>query len=246
MRKSAYVLSDTALILDGSNHDYRLLLRDLPNRAKPREKLLAQGPEALTMAELTALLLVTGTTREDVLSLTGRIVRAYGERNVFAERDAAKLSNELTIPLVKACQLVAAGEIGRRLHARAGSSFVTIRNARDVYEYLSDMRNLPREHLRGLYLNGHNRIIRDEVISIGTVNANLIHAREIFRVAMECNAVALVLAHNHPSGEAVASAEDEAVTSQLVAAGRIIGIRVLDHVIIAQNTFTSVKADYDL
>ncbi len=246
MRKSAYVLADTAMVLDGHHHDYQLMLRDLPNRAKPREKLLAQGPEALTMAELTALLLVTGTTREDVLSLTSRIVRAYGERNVFAERNAAKLSNELTIPLVKACQLVAAGEIGRRLHARASSSFTTIRNARDVYEYLADMRNLPREHLRGLYLNGHNRIIRDEVISIGTVNANLIHAREIFRVAIECNAVALVLAHNHPSGEATPSAEDETVTRQLVAAGRIVGIRVLDHVIIAQNAFTSVNAEYDL
>ena len=106
------------------------------------------------------------------------------------------------------------------------------------------MRQLPREQLRGLYLNAHNKIIRDEVISIGTVNANIVHARDIFRIAIECNAVAVVLAHNHPSGEVTPSAEDIDVTDQLIQAGKIIGIRVLDHIIVTKQAFQSVNAHY--
>ncbi len=244
MQKSAYVIPDTTLFIDRPAREYPFLLRDLPSDDKPREKLLAQGPEALTVRELTALLLVTGTVREDVLEMASRIVRDYGEKNVFAERDAAKLSQDLDLPIVKACTIVAAGELCRRMNEGKGSGFSVIRCAKDAYEYLTDMRTMSREQLRGLYLNAHNRIIRDEVISVGTVNANIIHAREVFRVAIECNAVAVVLAHNHPSGEAVPSAEDIEVTRRLVQAGKLIGIHVLDHVIIAKDAFTSVDADY--
>jgi DNA repair protein RadC len=231
------------MLLDRAQHEYPLMLRDLPSDDKPREKLLAQGPEVLTMRELTALLLVTGTVKDDVLGMASRIVRDYGERNIFAERDAGKLSRDLDLPIVKACTIIAAGEIFRRMSARAGAGFPTIRSAKDAYEYLSDMRNLPREQLRGLYLNGHNRIIRDEVISVGTVNANIVHAREVFRTAIECNAVAVVLAHNHPSGEVTPSAEDVAVTRKLIEAGELIGIHLLDHVIITKDAFASVSAE---
>jgi DNA repair protein RadC len=242
MQRSGYDIHDTALFIGRSSNEYPLMFRDLPSDDKPREKLLAHGPEALTVRELTALLLVTGTAKEDVMEMSSRIVRDYGEKNIFAERDAKKMSRELDLPIVKACTIVAAGELWRRLNDRGDSGFPTIRSAQDAYEYLSDMRNLPREQLRGLYLNSHNRIIRDEVISVGTVNANIVHAREVFRTAIECNAVAVVLAHNHPSGEAVASAEDVEVTRQLIEAGKLIGIQVLDHVIITKNAFASVNA----
>jgi DNA repair protein RadC len=244
MQKSMYRIPDTALFLDRSVREYPLMFRDLPPEGKPREKLLAQGPEGLSVKELAALLLVTGTVKEDVLEMASRIVTDYGEKNIFAERNAEKLSKELDIPLVKACTIVAAGELYRRLYDRGDIGFTTIRNAQDAYNYLSDMKNLPREQLRGLYLNSHNKIIRDEVISMGTVNANIVHAREIFRIAIECNAVAIVLAHNHPSGEVTPSAEDIDVTKQIIQAGKIVGIRVLDHVIITKDTFQSVNADY--
>jgi DNA repair protein RadC len=103
---------------------------------------------------------------------------------------------------------------------------------------------MPKEQMRGLYLNSHSRVIRDEVISVGTVGANFVHPREVFRPALESSAVAVVLAHNHPSGEATPSPEDIEVTNRLIQAGKIIGIRVLDHVIITKDAFTSVKADY--
>jgi len=178
------------------------------------------------------------------LEMSNRIIRDYGERSLLSERDPKKLSLDMDIPLVKACQIVACGELARRFYDKNESGFTVIRSAKDVYEYLQDMRNLSKEHLRGLYLNGHNRIIRDEVISIGTVNANIIHAREVFRPAIECNAAAVVLAHNHPSGEATPSNEDIEITRQLVKAGQILGLAVLDHVIITKNTFTSVNANY--
>ncbi len=245
MRKSAYVIPDTAIILDRApQHEYPLLLRDLPTEEKPREKLLLRGPEALTPRELLAVILHTGTTKEDVVEMSGRILRGYGETNVLSERDPRKLAAELDIPLIKACAIVAVGELGRRTYDQDASHFVTIKNAKDVYDYLTDMRNLPKEYLRALFLNAHNRVIRNEVISIGTVSSNIIHPREVFRSGIEANAVAVVLAHNHPSGEATPSAEDVAVTDKLIEAGKIIGIRVLDHVIIANGSYASVKAAY--
>ena len=139
---------------------------------------------------------------------------------------------------------MAVGELGRRAYDKDASRFVTIRNAKDVYDYLVDMRNLPKEYLRALFLNAHNRVIRNEVISIGTVSANIIHPREVFRSGIESNAVAVVLAHNHPSGEATPSAEDIPVTKKLIEAGKIVGIRVLDHVIITNDSYASIKAGY--
>ena len=241
MQRSLYAVKDSPLILDRSwSGDYVFTIHDLPPDEKPREKLLANGPEALSVQELTVLLLITGTTKENVLDMTNRIIRDYGERNVFAERDPHKLSADLDIPLIKACQIVAAGELGRRNYDRHASTFTTIRNAQDVYEYFADMRNLPKEHMRGIYLNSHGRIIRDEIISIGTVNSNIIHPREVFQYAITANASAVILAHNHPSGEAAPSAEDIEITRQLVQAGKILGISLLDHVIIAKDAFTSV------
>ena len=243
MQKSMYAIRDNSLILDRSwSGNYAFTIHDLPPDEKPREKLLAQGPEALSVRELTMLLLVTGTTRENILEMTNRIIRDYGEKNIFAEKDAGKLSKELGIPIVKACAIVACGELGRRHYDKTETGFTTIKNAKDVFEYLTDMRTLPKEHMRGLYLNSHGRIIRDELISIGTINSNIIHPREVFHPAIAVNAAAVVVAHNHPSGEAAPSAEDIEITRQLVQAGKILGIALLDHVIITKDAFTSVNA----
>ncbi len=228
-----------------SFNDYPSLIADMPNEDKPREKLLTSGPEALSVRELVALILVTGTTKEDVLGMADRLISDYGEKSIFAERKAEKLSKELDIPLVKACQIIAAGEIGRRFFDKTASRFIAVKNAKDVHEYLADMRNLPKEQLRALYLNSHSRIIHDEVVSMGTVNQSVIHPRDVFQPGIQLSAVAVILAHNHPSGELAPSAEDVRITEQLVQAGKILGIRVLDHVIIAKDGFVSVPANYN-
>ena len=247
MQKNSYIIPDTSMFLDKSflgSGEYPLLIRDLPSEGKPREKLLAQGPEALSSRELLAIVLQVGTAKEDVLQMAERLVRGYGENSVLTERDAEKLSEEANIPINKSMQIVALGELGRRTYDKKESGFKTIRTAKDVYEYLADMRTLPKEYLRALFLNAHSRVIRDEVISIGTVNSNIVHPREVFRSGIESNAVAVIIAHNHPSGEAIPSNEDIEITQQLIQAGKILGIRVLDHVIITKDGFASVKADY--
>ncbi len=239
-----YAIRPNIKFLDKTYRDYSFTIHDLPQDERPREKIIQSGPESLSIKELLAVVLVTGTTKESILDMSNRLIRDYGEKSILAERNAEKLSLDMDIPIVKACQIVACGELGRRFYDRNQSGFVTIRNAKDVYDYLQDMRNLPKEHLRGIYLNSHNRILRDEVISIGTVNSNMIHAREVFRPAIECNAAAVILAHNHPSGEVTPSKEDTDITAELVRAGKILGINLIDHVIITKDSFASVSANY--
>jgi DNA repair protein RadC len=239
-----YAIRPNVRFLDRTYREYPVTIHDLPSEDKPREKLINSGSGALSIKELLSVVLVTGTSKENILEMSDRLIRDYGEKSILAETDPEKLSKELDIPIVKACQIVACGELGRRFYDRSSSGLVTIRNAKDVFDYLQDMRNLQKEHLRGIYLNSHNRILRDEVISIGTVNSNIIHAREVFRPAIECNAAAIILAHNHPSGEALPSKEDSDVTIDLVRAGKILGITILDHVIITKDSFASVSADY--
>lgn len=242
--KKLYSLMDTDLFLDGGTREYILKVHDLPLENQPREKLINQGPEILSLQELMAVVLNTGTKTEGVLEMSSRIIREYGEKSIVAERDATKLSEGLNIPITKACQIIACGEIGRRIYEKNDSGFAVIRSAKDVYEYLTDMHNLPKEHLRGLYLNSHNRVIHDEVISIGTINTNIVHPREVFRPAIEHSAAAVVLAHNHPSNVATPSAQDIEITQQLIQAGKILGINVLDHVIITKDTYMSISAHY--
>lgn len=246
--KTMYKLKNNDLILDESLvknvKQYILKVRDLPQELKPREKMLAQGPASLSMVELMAVILNIGTKKEGILEMAGRIMREYGERSIISETDPERLSAELGIPITKSCQIIACGEIGRRVYQKSESGFKTIRTAKDVFEYVQDMRNLPKEYLRGIYLNTHHRIIHDEVISIGTINSSIIHPREVFRPAIEYNAAAVILVHNHPSNVSTPSAEDIEITKQLIEAGKMIGINILDHVIITHSEFISIEAKY--
>lgn len=243
-KNKLYNFADTNLFLDNQNKEYILKVHDLPLENQPREKLIKHGPSSLSLQELLAIVLNTGTKSEGVLEMSARIIREYGEKSIMSERDANKLSIELNIPILKASQIVSCGEIGRRLYQKNDLGFSVIRTAKDAYEYLKDMHNLPKEHLRGLYLNSHNRIIHDEVISIGTINTNIVHPREVFRPAIEYSATAIVLAHNHPSNIVTPSEQDIEITEQLISAGKIIGINILDHVIITKSSYMSINAKY--
>lgn len=239
-----YSLMNSELFLDNSNREYILKIHDLPIEDRPRGKLIKQGPEALSIQELMAVILNTGTKNESIMKMSERIIREYGEKSIIVEKDAKKLSKDLGIPLVKSCQIIACGEMGKRLFSKNDIGFTNIRTAKDVYEYLQDMRNLPKEHLRGIYLNSHNRIIHDEVISIGTINTSVIHPREVFRPAIEYNAAAIIIAHNHPSNVATPSAQDIEITRQIVQAGKVLGINILDHIIITKDNYVSINANY--
>lgn len=233
------------LLLDAREKTYELKLRDLPAEERPREKLIKHGPAVLSVAELIAIILGVGTKREEVLAMSRRLLKEYGDSAIVNQKDPKKIEDLLGIPLVKACQVVACFELGRRFFkAHDGKKPITVRTASQVYEYLKDMRDLPKEHLRGLYLNNHYQLIHDEVISIGSLTSNIIHPREVFRPALEYSASAVILAHNHPSGVAKPSEADIAITRQIVEAGKILGVNVLDHLIITKSKFESVPAEY--
>jgi DNA repair protein RadC len=240
---SPYRIASGALFLDGGAQTYPLI-HDLPSEERPREKLREHGPGALTTPELLAVIFGTGSVKESVLQMAHRVMKEYGEKSIMRETDAMRLARELGLPVGKAMQIVACGELGRRFFAKNEIAAPTIRTASEVYEHVIDMRALPKEHLRGLYLNAHYKVIRDEVISIGTIDANMVHPREVFRPALEYAAAALILVHNHPSGVLEASEADVAVTKQLIAAGRLLGITLVDHVIVSKDGFASVPARY--
>lgn len=233
------------LILDEQDKKYVLKLRDLPADEKPREKLIKYGPGSLSLAELFAVVLNVGTKKEEVLTMSRRLLKEYGDTAIINQKDPQKIKELLGIPLGKSCQVVACFELGRRFFKTPdGKKPVTIRTATQVYAYLKDMQDLPKEHLRGLYLDSHYQLIHDEIISIGSLTSNIIHPREVFRPALEYSASAVILAHNHPSGISKPSEADTMITRQIVEAGKILGITLLDHVIVAKGKFESVAVDY--
>jgi DNA repair protein RadC len=235
---------DKMMMLDTAERQYVYKLRDLPEAEKPREKMIAHGPNTLSIIELVAVILNTGTLKEDVLSMSSRMIREYGERSFASLDNPEKISTDLDIPLGKACQIVASSELGRRFYKKPGGRNVAIRNAKDVSSYVRDMHELPKEYLRGIYLNNHHKIVHDEVLSMGTLDANLVHPREVFKPGIEYGASAVILVHNHPSGVVTPSTADIEITKQLIQAGNIIGISLVDHVIVGKGKYASVPVIY--
>ncbi|MEK7608683.1 MAG: DNA repair protein RadC [Patescibacteria group bacterium] len=239
---TTYTLTDTDLFLDvlPKERQYILRVRDLAPNEKPREKLIAHGPSALTIQELLAVVLNVGTKREGILQMSSRLIKEYGEKGFTTYTNVKKLSLDLGVPITKAAQVVACAELGKRFYEKSGKRHALIRTPKDAYEHLKEMATLPKEHLRGIYLNAERRIIHDEIVSIGTVNSNMVHPREVFRPAIEYGAVAVLLAHNHPSGNEGPSQADIDVTRQIAEAGKMLGIELLDHIVITQKTFTRI------
>ena len=224
---------------------YPIKVRDLPDRDKPREKLLELGVKSLNLSELLSIVLMNGTKKEDVLSMSSRVIKEYG-KSIFSNPslDIQKVSKDMDIPLTKICQIIACGELGKRLFDKNINGLKTIRTADDVYEHTRDMHGLSKEHLRGLYLDTHNKVIHDEVLSIGTINSSIVHPREVFKPAIEYGAAAFILVHNHPSGISTPSESDKIITEQIIKAGKVLGIALLDHVVVTRDSFTSIPVDY--
>lgn len=240
LSRRPYTLNDTDLVLGESALSYILRVRDLPLSDKPREKLLAAGPGNLTHAELMAILHGVGTRKEEVFTMAHRILREYGETAIINEKNPQRMADSLDIPIAKACQIVASFELGRRAYqARAGKP-IYVRTATQAYEHLKSMGHLQKEQLRGLYLNSRYQVIHEEIISVGSLTANIVHPREVFQPAIEYSAVAVIIAHNHPSGVLEPTKDDIGATEQLAAAGKVLGIELLDHLVITNETFLSL------
>lgn len=215
-------------------------IKDLPKHEQPREKLIEKGVENLRDNELMAVLLRTGIKGKNVLKVSEEILNKFPKKKLLA-LDFEKLSGIKGIGEGKACLLLAAFELTKRALDVEDNNLPTINNAKDAVAQLQELRTAKKEHFVVLYLNARNQLIHKETISIGTLNASLVHPREVFYPAIEHLAASIIVAHNHPSGEAEASEDDLKLTERLVEAGKVLGIEVIDHIIVAKNEFMSFK-----
>jgi DNA repair protein RadC len=217
-----------------------LAIADLPFVQRPREKLIKYGPDRLSNAELLAVILRTGRTGENVLALAARLLRtiSFADLSHTTREDVMRISG---IGSTKACVLLASVELGKRMFENKKARIGQLLSPQDVFDSLQDIRESKKEHFVVFFLDTRNQQIKREIISIGTINASLVHPREVFEPAVKHLAVQVILAHNHPSGDLEPSEEDLDVNRRLCEAGRILGIEVLDHVIVTRTAFQSLK-----
>lgn len=227
---------------DQSPARYHVTIHDMPTGERPRERLLSYGPEALSTAELMAILLRTGSQGENVLDLATRLLVKFGGLGGLSRATLSELSAFKGVGPAKAAQLKAGLEIGRRLLITAPQERPQITSPADAANLLMlEMAHLEQEHLRVLLLDTKNHVLASPIIYKGNVNTSVIRIAELFREAVRHNSTALIVAHNHPSGDPTPSPEDVRVTRQIVEAGNMLDIEVLDHLIIGQGRYVSLK-----
>ncbi len=216
-------------------------IRDMARVDRPREKLAGSGPSAMKDEELLAIMLRTGYKGKNVLELARDILRKYdGDKLLNAGFN--KLSGIKGIGPSKAAEIVAAFELAKRMVVK-NSDEVVIRTPEDIYKYVPEIRKAKKEKLLVIYLTTRNAVIKRETVSIGSLNANIVHPREVFGPALSHHAASIILVHNHPSGDATASEEDVEITRRIIESGKIMGIDVLDHVIVCEHSFKSMKEE---
>jgi DNA repair protein RadC len=211
-------------------------ISELSSVDRPREKLLSKGEASLSDAELLAVLLGSGTKRYSVLDLAAKILQAAGGQ--LANVDTKTLTAVSGVGSAKACQVIAAMELGRRHLSRRRT---VIRDAEDALPYLAGIRNEKQEHFVCLSLNGANEVLATRTVTVGLLDSNQVHPREVYADPITDRAASILCAHNHPSGTLEASSEDLAITRRLVSAGDLLGIRVLDHLIVTSEGFLSLR-----
>ena len=217
-----------------------LTIRDLPRIERPREKLIKYGAHRLSNTELLAILLRTGKKGESVLAFANRFLRKISLEKLseFSYGEFRKISG---IGPAKACELLSCVELGRRIFENKKVNISQLLSPQDVFDNLKDIRVSKKEHFVVFFLDSRNQQIHQEIISVGTINASLVHPREVFEPAVKYLAVQIILAHNHPSGDLTPSEDDLTVNKRLTEAGKILGIEVLDHIIVTKDSFISFK-----
>jgi DNA repair protein RadC len=217
----------------------RYTIKQLPPELRPRERLLEAGPAALSDGELLGLLFGIGSREKTAVELAGEVISEAGGLHGLYHVNAHELMEVNGIGEAKACILLAAVELGRRIGQVRNPERPVISSPADVDRLLRGrIANLDRENFVAVLLNAKNEVIGAPLISVGTLSASLVHPREVFKPAIRASAASVVLAHNHPSGRVEPSREDREVTSRLAGAAQIIGIEVLDHVILGDGYFS--------
>ena len=215
-------------------------IKDIPPENRPRERLEKNGVHVLSDAELLAIIFKTGNKEENAIAMSDRLITKYG-LGKLNELSLKELQEIKGIGPAKSMQIKALFEFNKR-YSLAKRDGEPIKSAKDVFEYASQrLITNQQEHFMILLLDSKNRIVKDEVISIGTLNASIIHPREVFKSAIRESANSIILVHNHPSGDPEPSAEDEQITKKLFEAGELLNIKILDHVIVGKDKFWSFK-----
>ncbi|WP_180320152.1 RadC family protein [Peribacillus loiseleuriae] len=219
-----------------------MLIRDVPKDERPRERFIQNGPQSLSNQELLAILLRTGTKDESVLQLANRLIGTFEGLRMLKDASIDEITAIKGIGEAKAIQILASVELGKRITQLNYQDRYVIRSPEDGANYcMEEMRFLSQEHFITLYLNTKNQVLHKQTIFIGSLNASIVHPREVYKEAFRRSAASIICLHNHPSGDPSPSREDIEVTKRLVECGKIIGIELLDHIIIGEHKFVSLK-----
>ncbi|MFA6536303.1 MAG: DNA repair protein RadC [Candidatus Paceibacterota bacterium] len=213
-------------------------IKDLQKIDRPREKLQKYGAGKLSDAELLAILLRTGTKDLNVLKLAQKILQKF-ENEKFINITIDELKTIHGLGPVKACEIIACFELGRRMLKGKKSSILL--SSKDVWERMEDIRGSKKEHFVVFYLDSRNQEIKKEIISVGTLNESLVHPREVFEGAIKNNASSVIIAHNHPSGDLEPSQADIEITKKLIHAGKILDIKIIDHIIVVNDSWSKIE-----
>ena len=220
----------------------QIMIRDVPADDRPRERLLQNGAGQLSNRELLAILLGSGTRSESVMVLSNRVLSQFDGLKLLNEATIEELTAIKGIGKAKGVLILAALELGKRLNQYRPDERIAIRSPEDGANYvMEETRQLKQEHFVALFLDTKNQAIHRQTIFIGSLNASIVHPREIFREAVRRSAASIICFHNHPSGDPAPSNEDIQVTKRLCEAGKMMGIEVLDHIIIGDRCFVSLK-----
>jgi len=217
-------------------------VRDLPKTERPRERLIKLGPEALSSQELLALIIGRGIPGKSVLNISQEMISRFGSLKNVSEATISQLSEIKGINSAKAAQIKACFEIGKRQDLELTNKKFNLINPEKIFKMIRvSIKDKAKEQFNLVLLDSRNKLISINNISVGILDANIAHPREIFKDAINHNAASVVLVHNHPSGDPKPSREDKKLTKQLMEAGKIMGIEVVDHIIVASNSFFSFK-----
>ncbi|WP_036688118.1 RadC family protein [Paucisalibacillus globulus] len=218
------------------------MIKDVPKEDRPRERLLHLGANHLSNQELLAILLGSGTREESVMALANRLLMHFEGLKLLKDATIEELTAIKGIGSAKGVLILSALELGKRLSQYKPNERYVIRSPEDGADYvMEELRNLNQEHFVVLFLNTKNQIIHRQTIFIGSLNASIVHPREVYREAVKRSAASIIVAHNHPSGDPTPSQEDIHVTKRLAESGKMIGIELLDHLIIGDRKFVSLK-----
>ncbi len=217
-------------------------IRDCPPEERPRERLRRLGVAALSSVELLTLLVGSGTRERPADRVAREVLASWPDLRSLAARSAEELATVEGVGAATAARLAAACELGRRMGRERRAPRPVLATPRSVWRHLAlELRDRERERFLALYLNTRNELLRECVISVGSLNASIVHPREVFKPALACAAAALVVAHNHPSGDPAPSREDREVTRSIADAGRLLDIPLHDHLIVGSDSYFSFR-----